>query len=255
MSIDPKPLRALVAEDEPAMLSLNAGFLRQKGFQVSEASDGEKAWNLASRGGFDLVLLDVMMPGMSGWEVCKRIKGNPASRGTAVIMLTGIGETLNDATSPLFAADAWLNKPYDFGELERKLRETLAKSGKRMPGGGVSLYEDNDEPPPSMPSEAMGPALRKAAPKKAAPKKAAPKKAAPKKAAPKKAAPKKAAPKKAAPKKAAPKKTAPKKAAPKKAAPKKAAPKKAAPKKAAPKKAAPKKAAPKKAAPKKAKKR
>src|SRR5262245_46806198 len=122
-------LRALVAEDEPAMLSLNAGFLRQKGFDVTEASDGEQAWGLAEDGKFDLVLLDVMMPGMSGWEVCKRIKNTPSSSGTAVVMLTGIGETLNDMTSSLFAADSWLNKPYDFAELERKLREALARYG------------------------------------------------------------------------------------------------------------------------------
>ena len=70
-------LKALVAEDEPAMLSLNAGFLRQKGFHVTEASDGERAWDLAESGRFDLVLLDVMMPGMSGWEVCKRVKHSP----------------------------------------------------------------------------------------------------------------------------------------------------------------------------------
>jgi CheY-like chemotaxis protein len=216
------PLRALVADDEPAMLTLNAGFLRQKGFDVTEADDGERAWELAQSGRFDLVLLDVMMPGMSGWEVCKRIKHTPMTKGTAVVMLTGIGDTLNDATSPLFAADAWLDKPYDFTELSRRLREALAKFGKAMPDGDSSFYVSNDAPPPSLPRAAA----KKAAPKKAAPKKAAPKKAAPKKAAPKKAAPKKAAPKKAAPKKAAPKKAAPKKAAPKKAAPKKAAPKK-----------------------------
>jgi DNA-binding response OmpR family regulator len=191
-------LRALVAEDEPAMLSLNAGFLRQKGFHVTEASDGERAWELAEPGGFDLVLLDVMMPGMSGWEVCKRVKHSEAGNTTAVVMLTGIGETLNDMTSSLFAADAWLNKPYDFAELERKLREALAKFGKGMPDGGSAYYTTDDEPPLSVPAD--GPSLKKAAPKKAAPKKkaAAPKKAAPKK---KAAAPKKAAPKKAAPKK------------------------------------------------------
>jgi CheY-like chemotaxis protein len=248
-------LRALVAEDEPAMLSLNAGFLRQKGFDVTEASDGEKAWTFAENGAFDLVLLDVMMPGMSGWEVCKRIKNTAATRRTAVVMLTGIGETLNDMTSSLFSADAWLNKPYDFGELERKLREALGKFGKRMPDGGSDFYEDNDEPPPSLPVEDMnasGPSVRKAAVRAAAPKAKSvpPKKASPPKAAKKKAAPKKAAKKKAAPKKAAKKTAAPKKAAPKKA-PAKKAPKA---KKAAPKKAAPKKKAGPKAAKKQAKK-
>jgi DNA-binding response OmpR family regulator len=191
--------RILVAEDEPAMLNMNANFLRERGFDVTEASDGEMAWSLAGRGGFDLVLLDVMMPGMSGWEVCKRIKTSPQSKDTAVVMLTGIGETMNDMTSPLFSADTWLNKPFDFRELERKIGEALAMHGKSSPS-------------PAKPKKpAPAPPAAKAAPKKAAPKKAAPKKAAPKKAAPKKAAPKKAATKKAAPKKAAPKKAAPKK--------------------------------------------
>jgi DNA-binding response OmpR family regulator len=128
-----RPVRILVADDEPAMLSLNSTFLRQKGFDVTEASDGEQAWSLALRGDFDLLLLDVHMPGKSGWEVCKLVKQTPATAGTAVMMLTGLGETLNDLNSPLFSADAWLDKPFDFGELERKLRETLAKFGKDAP--------------------------------------------------------------------------------------------------------------------------
>ncbi len=212
------PIRILVADDEPAMLSLNANFLRQKGFDVTEASDGETAWALAGLGGFDLLLLDVMMPGMSGWEVCKRVKQTAATKNTAVVMLTGMGETLNDMNSPLFSADAWLDKPFDFSELERKLRETLAHYGKKSPEPGKTPSTEASAPTKSAPKNA---AAKKAASQMAAPKKAAPKKAAPKKAVPKKAAPKKAAPKKAAPKKAAPKKAVLKKAAPKKAAAKK----------------------------------
>ncbi len=248
---DKAQLKALVAEDEPAMLSLNAGFLRQKGFHVTEASDGEKAWDLAEVQAFDLVLLDVMMPGMSGWEVCKRVKNSSNGANTAVVMLTGIGETLNDMTSSLFAADAWLNKPYDFAELERKLREALAKFGKDMPDGGSAYYTTDEEPPPSMPYDG-GPSLRKTSGKPAAKKAAKPaaKKPAPKKAAPKKAAAaKKPAAKKAA--KPAAKKPAAKKAA--KPAAKKPAAKKAA--KPAAKKPAAKKPAPKKAAKKPAAKR
>src|SRR3954468_5692850 len=130
------PIRALVAEDEPAMLSLVARHLRSLGFSVVEASEGDVAWELAQHHKPDLVILDVMMPGMSGWEICKRLKG-PASEGafsdTGVIMLTGIGENLNDMTSPLFAADAWLNKPFDFNELDAKIRETLRRYDKELP--------------------------------------------------------------------------------------------------------------------------
>jgi DNA-binding response OmpR family regulator len=132
-------LRVLVAEDEPAMLSLVARHMKSLGFSVIEASEGDTAWELAAKHHPDLVILDVMMPGMSGWEICKRLKsdaseGRPFSR-TGVIMLTGIGENLNEMTSPLFAADAWLNKPFDFAELDAKVRETLTRYSKPAPQG------------------------------------------------------------------------------------------------------------------------
>ncbi len=119
------------------MLSLVTRHLKSLGLSVIEAGEGDVAWELAQQHHPDLVLLDVMMPGMSGWEVCKRLKG-PASEGrfssTGVIMLTGIGENLNDMTSPLFAADAWLNKPFEFTDLDEKIAETLARYGKSLPG-------------------------------------------------------------------------------------------------------------------------
>ncbi len=126
------PLKVLIAEDEPAMLSLVARHVRGLGYTVVEAPDGDAAWDLAQLHHPDLVILDVMMPGMSGWEVCKRIKtggSEGAFAATGVIMLTGIGENLNDMTSPLFAADTWLNKPFDFADLEARITETLAKYG------------------------------------------------------------------------------------------------------------------------------
>ncbi len=244
MSQSEKNVVVLVADDEPSTLALVSSHVRSKGYKVFEASDGDQAWQLAHEHLPDLVILDVMMPGMSGWEVCRKIREAVSLAHTGVVMLTGIGENLNEMTSPLYGADAYLDKPFDFAELDSRVVETLA--ARR--GGAMGRHDPDPGPPSDAPMFNGGVAVQVAgaeqSSKKAAPKKAAPKKAAPKKAAPKKAAPKKAAPKKAAPKKAAPKKAAPKKAAPKKAAPKKAAPKKAAPKKAAPKKAAPKKAAP-----------
>ncbi len=189
-----KPLKVLIAEDEPSMLSLVARHVRGLGYTVVEAPDGDAAWELAQANHPDLVILDVMMPGMSGWEVCKRIKHAHAEGNfdaTGVIMLTGIGENLNDMTSPLFQADTWLNKPFDFADLEARIVETLAKYGKARAAASAEA------------------ALIKATAKKRTAKKAAAKKApAAKKAAAKKApAAKKAAAKKApAAKKAAAKK-------------------------------------------------
>jgi DNA-binding response OmpR family regulator len=244
MSAESTVLKVLVAEDEPAMLSLITRHLKNLGLSVVEAGEGDVAWELAQRHHPDLVLLDVMMPGMSGWEVCKRLKG-PAGEGafksTGVIMLTGIGENLNDMTSPLFAADAWLNKPFDFHDLDQKIAEVLERYGKTIPaGGGVhaaepelggEVYEDEDG--------GGAPPKRRAAKKATAKKKAPAKKAPAKKAAAKKAPAKKAAAKKPAAKKPAAKKPAAKKAAAKKApAKKKPAAKKPAAKKPAKKKAA-----------------
>jgi len=189
-------LKVLIAEDEPAMLSLVSRHAKNLGFHVVEASDGDAAWTLAQAHTPDLVILDVMMPGMSGWEVCKRIKhaADGQLAGTGVIMLTGIGESLNDMTSPLFMADGWLNKPFDFPDLDAKIAEVLDKHGKSLTAAAEA---EEKAPAPK------GAAKKKAAAKKPAAKKPAAKKPAAKKPAAKKPAAKKPAAKKPVAKKAA----------------------------------------------------
>jgi DNA-binding response OmpR family regulator len=71
-------------------------------------------------------VLDVMMPGMSGWEVCRAIREDESLGATGVIMLTGIGERLNEMTSPLYGADGFLDKPFELDDLADKVREVLA---------------------------------------------------------------------------------------------------------------------------------
>jgi len=175
------------------MLSLVARHLRSLGLQVIEASEGDAAWELAQEHQPDLVILDVMMPGMSGWEICKRLKSHGSQNGqfsgTGVIMLTGIGENLNEMTSPLFAADAWLNKPFEFTELDARIRETLGRYDKSVPNSagtgsdGVSAggEEDDDEParPAPRPKLAARPKPKAVAKAKPASKKPPPKKKAP----------------------------------------------------------------------------
>jgi DNA-binding response OmpR family regulator len=120
----------LVADDEPTMLELVSRHLRsieQPKLEVIEASDGDEAWRLARERLPDLVVLDVMMPGMSGWEVCRKIRQDAALAHTGVLMLTGIGETLNETTSPLFGADEYIDKPFDFESLDEKIASVLLK--------------------------------------------------------------------------------------------------------------------------------
>jgi len=213
----------LVADDEPSMLELVARHLSSHDnprLDILEASDGEEAWKLARERLPDLVVLDVMMPGMSGWEVCRKIREDVALAHTSVVMLTGIGENLNQMTSPLYGADAYLDKPFDFHELDAKVEQALRARAELR--ASVTRPSVNGTLGPAEPalggSHDTAPApTPKSSPKKSA---RAKKRASPKKGAPKGREAKKSAPKKSVAKKAA--KTAAKKSAPKKRAAKKA---------------------------------
>jgi DNA-binding response OmpR family regulator len=131
------PPLVLVADDEPSMLELVARHLRTMNdprLEVIQASDGEEAWRLAREHLPDLVVLDVMMPGMSGWEVCRKIREDVALAHTGVVMLTGIGENLNQMTSPLYGADAYIDKPFEFDDFDHKVRDTLKGREKQRLG-------------------------------------------------------------------------------------------------------------------------
>ena len=132
MNAHAAPPVVLVADDEPTMLELVSRHLRaidQPKLEVIEASDGDEAWRLAREKLPDLVVLDVMMPGMSGWEVCRKIRQDASLAHTGVLMLTGIGESLNETTSPLFGADEYIDKPFEFDKLEAAIERVLGKRG------------------------------------------------------------------------------------------------------------------------------
>ena len=75
-----------------------------------------------------------MMPGMSGWEVCRKIREDVALAHTGVVMLTGIGENLNQMTSPLYGADAYIDKPFEFDDFDAKVKDTLKGRAKQREG-------------------------------------------------------------------------------------------------------------------------
>ncbi len=127
-----KKPKILVADDDLEVLSLVTRHVRGLAGEVLEASDGEEALRVARREKPDLIILDVMMPGMSGWEVCRAVREDDTLASTGVIMLTGIGERLNEMTSPLYGADDFLDKPFDLDDLDTKIRIVLEK---RAEGG------------------------------------------------------------------------------------------------------------------------
>ena len=116
----------LVVDDDPEIVAMLTTRLGHRGYKVSTASDGVRALELAKKEHPDVVLLDVMMPGKSGWEVCKRIREDISLAHTAVLMLTGIGEKVNELTSPLYGADAHIDKPFEFEKLEQVIVDLIA---------------------------------------------------------------------------------------------------------------------------------
>src|SRR5512135_3206073 len=90
----------LVADDDPQILSVISRQLTRLGYRVLEASDGAAALASARQHRPDLILLDVLMPHMSGWEVAREVRQDPALKETAIVVLTAIGHTVSEATSP-----------------------------------------------------------------------------------------------------------------------------------------------------------
>lgn len=128
MGKNPQKTSVLVADDDVEILSIVGKVLRRMDLHVIEASDGDEAMTMILEHHPKLVVLDVMMPGQSGWEVCRAVRDTESLKDTRVLMLTGIGERLNEMTSPLYGADAYLDKPFEIEALDRKVRELLEAS-------------------------------------------------------------------------------------------------------------------------------
>jgi DNA-binding response OmpR family regulator len=124
----PEKISILVADDDVDILALVVSHLKGRASEIHQASDGEEALKLAREKRPDLVVLDVMMPGISGWEVCRSIRDDKNLAHTRVVMLTGIGERLNEMTSPLYGADAFIDKPFEFSDLDAKIDELLKQA-------------------------------------------------------------------------------------------------------------------------------
>ncbi len=116
----------LVVDDDPEIVAMLNTRLSHRGYKVSTAPDGHKALELAKREHPDLVLLDVMMPGKSGWEVARALKQDPTTAKIKIVMVTAIGEKTNELTSDLYGADAHVDKPFEFEQLESVISKLLS---------------------------------------------------------------------------------------------------------------------------------
>jgi DNA-binding response OmpR family regulator len=127
----PKKPIILVADDDPQILTMLGIRLSKRGYEVVEAADGLQTLSKAREHKPDLVLLDVMMPGKNGWEVAKELRSDDELSSIGIVMLTAIGERVNEMTSPLYGADAYVDKPFDFADLEAKIKKVLDDKAAR----------------------------------------------------------------------------------------------------------------------------
>lgn len=117
--------KILIVDDEPNIVISLEFLMKKEGFEIAVAIDGDEA--LAKVAGFDpdLVLLDVMMPRKSGYEVCEALRADPARSGLKIVMLTAKGRDTEVAKGLALGADAYVTKPFSTRELVSRVKELL----------------------------------------------------------------------------------------------------------------------------------
>ena len=123
--LDYKGARVLVVDDNPMNVELVADNLEQEGYAVERASSGEEALRKVDAASFDLVLLDVMMPGLTGYDVCERLKRDQKTRLLPVVMLTALDKREDKIRGIAAGADDFINKPFDRAELLIRVKSCI----------------------------------------------------------------------------------------------------------------------------------
>lgn len=117
--------KILVADDEPNIVISLEYLMKREGYAVVVARDGQEALDMLAREKPDLVLLDVMMPYKSGFEVCQAVRASETLRNTKILMLTAKGRDTDIAKGLALGADAYMTKPFSTRELVQKVAEML----------------------------------------------------------------------------------------------------------------------------------
>ena len=138
-STGPAALRALVVDDEPPLVRVVAGYLEREGFDVVTAADGPAAVTLAEQAQPDVVVLDLMLPGLDGVEVCRRIR---TFSDAYIIMLTAKSDEVDKLVGLSVGADDYLTKPFSPRELVARIRAMLRRprGGTTGPGGPTRRF-------------------------------------------------------------------------------------------------------------------
>jgi len=119
----------LIVDDEPSIVISLEFLMRREGFEVSVATDGEEALQALARRTPDLVILDIMLPKLNGFEVCQRIRADARWLGIKVLMLTAKGRETEVAKGLGVGADAYVTKPFSTRDLVAQVKRLLGQAG------------------------------------------------------------------------------------------------------------------------------
>jgi len=143
--------KILVVEDEKSIASLIKQYLTMKGYDVIVADDGDKALSICYEALPQLVILDLMLPTMDGWEVCRRLKKDPATADIPIIMLTARRDERDVIEGLELGADDYIKKPFSLSELHARIKSILrrrsstSRSGESIKIGEMELNADTGE--------------------------------------------------------------------------------------------------------------
>jgi len=129
--------RILLAEDEPGLVLTLTDRLESEGYAVDSAREGGDALKKAAEGSYDLILLDVMLPGKSGFDVCRELRSGGSS--TPILFLTARGEVADKVVGLKLGGDDYLTKPFDMMELTARVEALLRRAGTSAPEGTTGV--------------------------------------------------------------------------------------------------------------------
>jgi phosphate regulon transcriptional regulator PhoB len=132
----------LVIDDEPDIVALLSYHLKKEGFSVTAVSDGGEAVTVAKKGDFDLAILDLMLPGINGMDICRILRSDPRTHSLPVIMLTAKGEEHERVQGLETGADDYMAKPFSPRELIARVKAVLRRSGERRQPEQVVRFGD-----------------------------------------------------------------------------------------------------------------
>lgn len=124
-------MHILVVDDEADLVELVTYNLNKEGFTVDSASDGEAALSKLRKGKYDLVVIDLMLPGIQGIELCRILRNDPNTAGLPVIMLTAKGEEVDKIVGLEMGADDYVTKPFSPRELVARVKAVLRRSKEK----------------------------------------------------------------------------------------------------------------------------